>query len=219
MDYHRIYNRLIERGRTRIIHEYTEIHHIVPKCVGGSDFPDNLVKLTPEEHYVAHQLLVKIYKDNDKLVYAACMMVPDRPNNKLYGWLRRKLSDTASRRASGSNNSQFNKIWICNVDLMQNKMISKQSNIPIGWVKGRYKWLKQNKNILRESEKENKKRKKETYAKEVYNQFLESKCASLRDFCRKGFYNKSVVSLTIMFKKYIPEFQPVQGKNFTARYV
>jgi hypothetical protein len=91
MDYHRIYNRLIERGKTRIIHEYTEIHHIIPKCVGGSDFPDNLVKLTPEEHYVAHQLLVKIYKDNDKLVYAACMMVPDRPNNKLYGWLRRKL--------------------------------------------------------------------------------------------------------------------------------
>ena len=54
------------------------------------------MKLTPEEHYVAHQLLVKIHPTNYKLVTAAFCMTFDkdgkRSNNKLYGWLRREYS-------------------------------------------------------------------------------------------------------------------------------
>ena len=65
------YGRLIERAKTRQLTGYVEKHHVVPKCIGGTDEKSNLVKLTPEEHYVAHQLLVKIYPDNDSLVYAA----------------------------------------------------------------------------------------------------------------------------------------------------
>ena len=33
------------------------LHHIIPKHVGGSDDPTNLVKLTVEEHAEAHRLL------------------------------------------------------------------------------------------------------------------------------------------------------------------
>jgi hypothetical protein len=124
---------------------YTEKHHIIPKCLGGSDEQSNLVNLTPEEHYIAHQLLVKIYPNSDSLVYAACMMIPNRPNNKLYGWLRRKLSQSSTRRAVGSNNSQFGTKWISNIDLMQNKKIHKQSEIPVGWVIGRNKWISKKK--------------------------------------------------------------------------
>lgn len=39
---------------------YFERHHIVPRCVGGSDDPDNLVKLKAGEHFLAHRLLSKI---------------------------------------------------------------------------------------------------------------------------------------------------------------
>lgn len=36
---------------------YTERHHIVPRCLGGSNRKENLVDLTAREHYVAHRLL------------------------------------------------------------------------------------------------------------------------------------------------------------------
>lgn len=36
-------------------------HHIVPKHVGGSDDPDNLIELTIEEHAEAHRVLFEKY--------------------------------------------------------------------------------------------------------------------------------------------------------------
>ncbi len=93
MNYSKIYNRLIESAQTRFgpVASYTEVHHIVPRCIGGDDNASNLVVLTPEEHYVAHLLLMKMHPDNAKLVYAAFMMtVGKHRNNKLYGWLKRK---------------------------------------------------------------------------------------------------------------------------------
>lgn len=97
MNYVKIYNSLIERAKNRIIEGYTECHHILPKCMGGDDSEDNLVQLTPEEHYVAHQLLVKIYSGNPKLIFAVKAMTMAGGNvkrkNKMYGWLRRKHSE------------------------------------------------------------------------------------------------------------------------------
>ena len=49
---------------------YTEMHHIVPRCMGGSDSPENLVKLTVINHIKAHVLLSRMYPDNEKLKYA-----------------------------------------------------------------------------------------------------------------------------------------------------
>jgi hypothetical protein len=37
-----------------------ERHHIVPRCLGGSNKSDNIVRLTDREHYICHQLLVKM---------------------------------------------------------------------------------------------------------------------------------------------------------------
>lgn len=103
MNYERHYNNLINRAKNRLLEGYTEKHHIVPRCMGGSDWIDNIVSLTPEEHYVAHQLLIKIYPDNKKLVYAAHMMTVGR-NNKLHGWLRRKLSKLQKGNTYGNAN-------------------------------------------------------------------------------------------------------------------
>ena len=93
MNYQAIYDSLMSRARDRIIVDYTERHHVIPKCLGGTDDNDNLVALTPEEHYLAHQLLVKLYPDHHGLAYAAVKMTAGRNSNKLYGWLRRKYSD------------------------------------------------------------------------------------------------------------------------------
>lgn len=103
MNYTNIYDKLISRARTRILEEYSESHHIIPLCLGGPDDASNLVNLTPEEHFLAHQLLVKIHPNNPSLVYAAHMMTvssprADRSKNKLFGWLRRKNSEAQKEK-------------------------------------------------------------------------------------------------------------------------
>ena len=92
MDYKLIYESLVNRGKERTIHqgEYFEIHHIIPRCMGGGDSSENLVAFYPEEHYIAHLLLAKIFPNNSKIIFAANMMA--NRNNKTYGWIKRKFS-------------------------------------------------------------------------------------------------------------------------------
>lgn len=137
MDYKKIYHSLCYKTRSRSVDGYYETHHIIPKCLGGSDSPENLVDLTPEEHYLAHQLLVKIYPNNYALAKAAAMMIPNRPSNKLYGWIKRRHSIAMSIQQSGVNNTQYGKRWISNKDLCQSKRIYKIEPLPSGWIEGR----------------------------------------------------------------------------------
>ena len=76
MDYKRIYYNIIENAKkvNIIENKYYEIHHIIPKCLNGSDEKDNLVKLTLREHYICHKLLSEIYKDNKSIWHAYWMM-------------------------------------------------------------------------------------------------------------------------------------------------
>lgn len=105
MDYKKHYDALITRAQTRTIDCYVEKHHIIPRCMGGDNDPINFVRLTPEEHYLAHQLLVKIYPGNHKLVFAAQMMCitgkGQKRNNKQFGWLRRKFAEAKSETLKG----------------------------------------------------------------------------------------------------------------------
>lgn len=97
MNYSKIYDSLISKALNRTeTPAISERHHIIPRCMGGTDDPLNIAILTPEEHYLAHQLLVKIFPDNLKIARAAIAMSMNtnglRPNNKLYGWLRKRRS-------------------------------------------------------------------------------------------------------------------------------
>jgi hypothetical protein len=74
MNYKRIYDALMNRAIDRQLDGYTEKHHIIPRCMGGTDDSDNIVELTAKEHYMSHRLLVEIYPDNLKLKYAYWMM-------------------------------------------------------------------------------------------------------------------------------------------------
>lgn len=92
MNYQKHYDRLMNRAASRTLDGYTENHHIIPRCLGGGNGLSNKARLTAEEHYVAHQLLVKIYPLHGGLVYAASFMSCasksiDRSRNKEYGWL------------------------------------------------------------------------------------------------------------------------------------
>ena len=104
MNYQKIYNSLIERARSRVLEAgiYFEKHHVLPRCLGGSDDFENIVKLTAEEHYIAHQLLVKLNPDHHGLISAAIKMrgnpYAKLPNNKTFGWLRRRHANAMSKR-------------------------------------------------------------------------------------------------------------------------
>lgn len=74
MDYQKIYNQLIERAQNRTLEGYTEKHHIIPKCLGGSNNKENLVELTAREHFLCHRLLCEIYPKVTKLWYALFLM-------------------------------------------------------------------------------------------------------------------------------------------------
>lgn len=102
MNYQFHYNTMMNRARNRSAPEgYVEIHHVLPRCLGGSDEPENLVILTAREHYVAHQLLVKMNPGNYGLSYAAMLMTrigksQGRVSNRYYEWLKRRFSKLQS---------------------------------------------------------------------------------------------------------------------------
>jgi hypothetical protein len=75
---------------------YCEKHHILPKCLGGSNDKLNLVQLTAREHFICHLLLVKITvgDDNKKMRRAVGMFkmatskVHRKPTPKQYQLIR-----------------------------------------------------------------------------------------------------------------------------------
>jgi len=68
MNYQKIYNQLIKSriNQLKISNFIVEHHHIIPRSFGGKDIPENLVYLSLKEHFFAHLLLYKIYK-NDRV--------------------------------------------------------------------------------------------------------------------------------------------------------
>lgn len=92
MNYILHYTRLVERARTRELADdvYSEKHHVVPKCVGGTDDASNLVDLTAREHALAHVLLARAYPDEPKLSYAAWWMLNRCKTTRTYEWVRRR---------------------------------------------------------------------------------------------------------------------------------
>lgn len=84
MNYQLIYNQLIEKAKNRILDGYIERHHIIPRCLGGSDVEDNLVRLTAREHFIAHKLLHFIDPTHRGLIAAYWCMATMKRNNREY---------------------------------------------------------------------------------------------------------------------------------------
>lgn len=68
MNYQDIYSEIITFRKFNLpLNTYTEKHHIIPVCLGGTNKKDNLVVVTSREHYLLHHLLMKIYPENKGL--------------------------------------------------------------------------------------------------------------------------------------------------------
>jgi hypothetical protein len=90
MDHQKIYESLIQKAKsenrirlkkTNANYIYYENHHILPKCLNGSDEKINLVLLTAREHFVCHKLLTYIYKGNRKIAMAFHRMTFNKNRN------------------------------------------------------------------------------------------------------------------------------------------
>lgn len=64
MNYANIYNLIVLQAKERILFPPYEVHHILPKSLGGSNSTNNLTRLTFREHILCHELLWKTYRQN-----------------------------------------------------------------------------------------------------------------------------------------------------------
>lgn len=92
------YNSIISRAIARSLDKsiYFEKHHIIPRCLGGTNDKDNIVKLTAKEHFICHLLLVRMVSDKElkaKLSYAVWQITKRYTvSSNMYSQLRIQLS-------------------------------------------------------------------------------------------------------------------------------
>jgi hypothetical protein len=118
MNYQNLYNILIEKSKNRTpTDNYMEEHHIVPLSMGGTDIATNLVKLTAKEHYVAHHLLYKIYRNREMTMAFMLMVNVERGGQKFkitastYHKLKEDNSKVRSIAMTGGVSPNKGKKW------------------------------------------------------------------------------------------------------------
>jgi hypothetical protein len=113
--YHNWYNSLIHNAKTRNWNKktsecYVEKHHIIPRSLGGNNSKSNLVYLTAREHFIAHLLLSKMYKDDSKIkMQFALYMFTKNPsinsnrniNSHSYEYAKRCLAEATKKTHTG----------------------------------------------------------------------------------------------------------------------
>lgn len=103
------YESLMESWKEKPHDGPTETHHILPRCMGGTDAPENLVNLPVRVHFVAHVLLVECTRARShyKLASALARMSGHGKYSspELYEEVRTKVREAMS----GSNNPQYGK--------------------------------------------------------------------------------------------------------------
>lgn len=217
MDYQKIYDSIIEIRKVNVPIGYTEMHHIVPRSLGGTDNKNNLVRLTAREHFVCHLLLTKIklsqYK-HAKMVRAFMFMLASNGNqqryfsSRNYKKLKEEFAKLQSDAQAGTGNSQHGTKWIHNVALKVSKKIKRCEDIPEGWKTGRVINFTTATNKLL-SDKHRKEYLAECLAENVRLHcrwsaiYLE---VGFIEFCKITGYDKSLPNLIRRFKLYVPGY-------------
>lgn len=199
--YAAIYFKIVSTSDTNV--NYFETHHIIPRSLGGSDDPSNLVKLSARKHFLCHYLLTKMLKPNTsawyKMVKAFMMMgncssnQQRHINSRLYESQRIAFSETQSASQSGSKNSQFGTKWVHKgTESFKIKLDDLQNYLSLGYSEGKYKQPKPKKVSMRDTELQ----KEKTFLLPFLQRFLNGE--SLRQIAPD--YGKSHVSLHLRLK-------------------
>lgn len=115
MDYMKHYSELIGTrkllGRKKSKTEYYENHHSIPKWLGGDNSKDNMVLLTAREHFIAHWLLWKHYRDRPSAL-AFHRMTRSNNDNQQRNFTSKQFElarNAHSESQKGINNHMFGK--------------------------------------------------------------------------------------------------------------
>lgn len=141
MNYEKIYNQIIERAKNRILVGYKETHHIIPRCMDGTNKKDNLVDLTAREHFVCHLLLTRIYPNHKGLRLAVWNMCNVKrgyqgrykPNSRLYEMIRTEYRE----HIKGENHPSYGRKNSDEVKQKMSEIAKKRFQNKPGTFKGR----------------------------------------------------------------------------------
>lgn len=111
--YTRTYKKIVSNAQSRTpLDTYTEMHHIIPKSLGGTNDSSNLVALTAREHYICHLLLPKMLEGENKYKMLCAIMrmahssqeqrvkIPSR----VYEHIKKEKADMHSKLFTGERN-------------------------------------------------------------------------------------------------------------------
>lgn len=116
--YNKWYNQIVANGKYEKFPGH-ELHHILPRSLGGTDDKSNLVYITTREHFICHWLLTKMYPTGEehwKMLNALRMMRAENKNqqryetkitSRVYAKLKEEYSKLQSERYRGENNPMF----------------------------------------------------------------------------------------------------------------
>lgn len=141
MNYERIYNQIIERAKNRILISYKETHHIIPRCMNGTDKKENLVNLTAREHFICHLLLTRIHPNHKGLRLAIWHMCNAKrsyqgrykPNSRLYEMIRTEYRE----HIKGENHPAYGRKNSDEVKLKMSKIAKERFKDSSGTFKGK----------------------------------------------------------------------------------
>jgi hypothetical protein len=220
VNYKKIYDSIIENRRKITFDGYGEIHHIVPRSLGGSDDRINLIRLTAREHFLCHLLLTKIYNEgpeHHKMIRAFVMMLVCRSENqsrhissRKYESLKLKFSEFQSKSQSGIKNSQHGTCWMFH-DCFGVKKVKKdllEEYVFQGWFLG--KSLKFVRKKTKSKVLEDKRNKKYPDLEKWYKIYNEN---GFTEFVKMTGYKHSQANLVTLFSKYVKSFVPQNGKK------
>ena len=144
--YNSLVNKCVLENRSKNNGIYYELHHIVPKCLGGNNDDSNLVLFSGREHFLAHWLLAKIYPLNFSIQCAWNAFCLDtngkRPVSRLYEYARlnfiKALEINKAERNKKNSETHKNMKWINN-GIITTKVSKEKAIIFVknGWSYGR----------------------------------------------------------------------------------
>jgi hypothetical protein len=114
--YSKYYYNIINNAKSRTLPPelYIEKHHIIPRCLGGSDTVDNIISLTAREHFICHLLLPKMTtgKYHQKMMYAIWKMCHStKQRKKLFKLTSRTYNSIKSSMKHVRTSEDFTPEW------------------------------------------------------------------------------------------------------------
>lgn len=219
MDWQKLYDELIEKRKNTPAECNYETHHIVPKCIGGLNDNTNLVRLYYREHFIAHLLLSRIYKNTQyyyKMMCAVnCFNRMKVKHNRDYDTKRMQYSEVLKNAIKNGDvviiNPSEGKHWYHNDETQENKLFF-DTDVESGWVKGRvlYNHVTTNKYKLRHIAYEREVLIKKQVLHDMYVDYCTFGWLYVKD---KYTYTKTRHNFIQVCMRNLPEFVTQKGKK------